>query len=349
MTAKRRAMTVSIGASMVFCASTALARPCASVPVDYALTEATLVVKGWLVSTHNTGVPGSDSTSVIRVDRVLKGRTSRAEISVTHFLCGLEYSAGMRMNLPLIVFVTASGGLVSGTAVLPASRRIGEISSDARANLRAELLLGSTDEDPIVIRAAVGALAELDRAAAVATLRQSATNDDLGVRVRALTWLTRFGDMAAFRQIANMLSEWPFRPFAIPSTIHDDLEASLVIAHDDVTRALSSFAEREFNVSTAPLVSTTEFVELMTTVAYSNDINIRRAAFEALRGFKHRASFPVLVGALDDRDEYIRYGAMFTLCMAMGAPDLPCPAVSLFQADEQKYIGRIRGWWNAQQ
>jgi HEAT repeat protein len=87
----------------------------------------------------------------------------------------------------------------------------------------------------------------------------------------------------------------------------------------------------------------------MAMLARSNDIYIRRAAFDALRGFKDRSSFPILVEALDDQDQYIRYDAMFTLCLAMNAPDFPCPAVPLFESDEQKYINRIRAWWTSQQ
>ncbi len=346
----RRARAVCLCAAIVTGARPSLARPCGAVSADQALTEATLVVKGWLESTRDAGVPGSDSTSVIRVYRVLKGATSRTQISVTHFLCGHEYSAAMRTDRPLIAFVTASGALVNGTAVLPASRqRTVHLSRDAKANLRAELVLGSTDRDPAVVRAALGALAELDGTDSAATLKQAIGHADLGVRVRALTWLTRFGDVDAFRRVAELLSAWPFTPLAIPTTIRDQKDASLVIAHEDIYRALSSFAERHFDVSTAPPVNTTAFVETMVGIARSNDIYIRRAAFQALRGFKHRAAFPTLIDGLGDRDEDIRYDAMFTLCMAMRAPDLPCPGLSLFQSDERKYLRRIREWWKAQQ
>ena len=283
----RRSVAASTVACIVFFATTALARPCADVRADYALGEATLVVKGWLESTKNSRVPESDSISVIRVDRVLKGSTSRTAISVTHFLCGLEYRLAMRADRPLIAFVTASGGLVGGTAVLPASpRSAGDASSDATANLRAELLLASTDDDPGVVRAAVGALAELDHVGSVPVLERAAQSADFGVRVRALSWLTQFGDVVAFSELAKMLSEWPFTPFAIPSTIHDDNNASLAIAYDDVIRSLSSFGAGDVGVSTAPRINTTAFVEIMTTLAQSDDIHIRGAASLALRAFK---------------------------------------------------------------
>jgi len=350
MSVSRFLAAIAIAAVLAPAAARASARPCAGVSADAALAAATLIVKGRLESTRSEGVPESDSTSVIRVDRVLKGVTARREISVTYFLCGLEYSAAMRKDRPLIAFVTASGGLVSGTAVLPASRQtVAPLSLDAEANLRAEFLLGSADDDPVVVRAAIGALAELDGSASSATLKQATKNTDLGVRVRALTWLTRFGDAEAFRELAGILSEGPVLQSATHRIIRDVNDASLAIAYDDVIRSLSSFAERNFGVSTTPRVNGPAFVETMAMLARSSDIYTRRAAFEALRGFKDRASFPILVEALDDQDQYIRYHAMFTLCMAMNAPDLPCPAVSLFHGDEQKYINRIRAWWKSQQ
>jgi HEAT repeat protein len=328
----------------------AAARPCGGVSADQALAEATLVVKGWLVSTWSGSVPGSDSSSVIRVDRVLKGVGAGQEVTVTYFLCGLEYRAAMRNDRPLIVFVNATGGLVNGTAVLPASRRtVQHVSLEAKADLRAELLLAATDDDPNTIRGAIGALAELDGTSSTTVLKHAARSDDFGVRVRALSWLTRFGDADAFEELANVLGASPFEPYAIPTMIRDDTDRSLAIALEDVMRSLSSFAERDFTASTMPLVDGSRFVETMTIIARSKNIFIRRLAFQALRGFKSRASFPLLVDALADRDDSIRYGAMFTLCMAMNAPDLPCPDFPLFQSDEQRYIRRVRAWWNTQQ
>lgn len=346
----RRALTACIWAVTVSCAKPALARPCSDVSIDQALNQATLVVKGWVESTRPSNLFEGNSTSVIRVDRVLKGATSRAQISVSHFLCGLEYEAAMRPASPVIGFVTASGALVAGTAVLPASRQsAAPLSGDAKSDLRAELVLGSTDRDPAVARASLGALAEIDGPDAAAALKRASGNPDFGIRVRALTWLMRFDDLEAFRRIAEMLFASPFTPKAIPTTIRNDNDAALAIAYNDVRSALSRFSERAFGVSTAPPVHTADFVETMVSVTRSSDPYIRRAAFEALRGFKHRASFPTLIGALGDQDAYVRYHAMFTLCMTMKAPDLPCPSVDSFRFNEQKYVGRIRAWWSAQQ
>ena len=99
------------------------ARPCGTVPADRAFSESVLILKGSLISTTNAGAPGSDSTSVIHVDRVVKGQTTGREITVIHFLCGIEYPIAMRKGRPLLAFVDGSGGLVGGTEVLPASTR----------------------------------------------------------------------------------------------------------------------------------------------------------------------------------------------------------------------------------
>src|SRR5438876_235981 len=81
------------------------ARPCSSVSADRAASESVLILKGSLISTATVGTPGSDSTSVIHVDRVLKGNSTRRNVTVTHFVCGIEYSLAMRKGRPLIVFV----------------------------------------------------------------------------------------------------------------------------------------------------------------------------------------------------------------------------------------------------
>jgi hypothetical protein len=326
-----------------------VARPCADVTVDQAFATSALIVKGITISTTSTGGPGSDSTSVIRIVRVLKGATTQPEIAVTHYLCGIEYSLAIRKGRPLLAFVDASGHLVNGTAVLPASsgQAAADGLTDATTRLRNELLLAATDEDVNTVRAAVGALAELDGSAARPTLLTAANRADVGVQIRALTWLTRFGDADAFDRLASILESPPFTPPAIPTTIRDDRSASLAIAHDDINRVLWSFAARDSHVATVPSSEPSRFVQTMMKIARSQDTFFRQPAIHALRAFRHPASFPLLVEALDDPDRSIRYNAMITLCMAMNAADVPCPSVPLFEKDEQKYIGRVRAHWKS--
>jgi hypothetical protein len=332
---------------VLFCAGSVDARPCSRVPADRAFTEAALIVKGSLISTA-TGAPGSDSSSVIRIDRVLKGTTTRRDISVTHFLCGIEYDLAMNKSRPLLAFVDAAGRLVGGTAVLPgSSRRASGESIDARTSVRSELLSAATDDDANTARAAVGALAELDGPASTATLIQASNRADFGTHVRALTWLTRFGDADAFDELADILSTPPFSPSSIPTRIRDDKSASVVIAYDDVLRSLGSLAHISPDILTNPSTKRSRFVQTTMRVARSEDPIIREAAIDALRGFGDPASFPVLVDALDDPNQRIRYTAMVTLCTAMKAPDLPCSSVPLFEKDEQRYIRRVRAWWKS--
>lgn len=343
---------VAIIAALAVAPTIAAARPCSGMPIDRAFEEATLIVKGWLVSTNRGGLPESDSTGVIRVVRALKGAAAaQQEVTVTYFLCGLEYDAAMRPNGLIIAFVSASGSLVRNTVVLPASRRSADvISSDSKANLRAELLLGAVDANPSTVRAALGALAELDGTVSRSTLKRASSDGNLGVRVRALSWLTRFGDVDAVQELASVLSKWPFQPFGIPTGIRNNGDATVAVAHQDIVAALWSFASRfPYDASTAPRANAAQFVRTVAKIAASSDLFVRRAAVQALRGFKNPESFPVLVDALDDHDEYIRYDAMFALCIAMNAPERPCPAIPLFRSDEQKYIDRIRAWWAQQQ
>ncbi|HET7617822.1 MAG TPA: HEAT repeat domain-containing protein [Vicinamibacterales bacterium] len=345
----RNAVAPVLAACLLF-PTTALARPCGELSADRAFQQAALVVKGWFEYTRIEGVPpplGSDLTSIIRVDRVLKGATSRTRIAVTHFLC-FENRIAMRTDRPLIAFVTASGSLVDGSAVLPASQlNAAEVTDDPKATVRAEFLLGATDSDPIVARAALGALAQLDGEASSAILRQAVDNPDLGVRVRALTWLTRFGDVDAFRRLTQTLSEWPFTPFSIPRLIQDDEGFSLAIAEDDVRHALYTLAV-DPAVSTGSLFRTRAFLELVTTVAQLDELSLRRMAFQVMRHAEHSMFFPILVNALTDPDKEIRRTAIYTLCNAMHAADLPC-GPSYVETGEQRYVYRIRAWRKARQ
>jgi hypothetical protein len=209
------------------------------------------------------------------------------------------------------------------------------------------LLLAITDANPKTVRSAVGAHAELDRQASVEMLKQYADAKDFGTRFRVLTWLTRFGDADAFDEVARSISVAPFSD-GCPNTIRNDSDESLVMACEDLSKALGSFSERSFGASTAPPRADTRFVDTMAMLAQSKNLGIHREAIRALRGFKSRAAFPVLAAALDDPDEDVRYDSMFTLCVAMNAPDPKCPSTVLFKQDEQHYIGRVRAWWNTQ-
>jgi len=334
--------TILVGLS-----ATVDARPCAQVPADYAFSEATLIVKGSVASTIPGTSPGADSTGMIRIERVLKGRTVLPVISVSYFLCGTEYSYALQQGRSIIAFIDASGRqLVGGTAVLAASNRSARALLEPKAALRAELLLAVRDANPKTARSAVGALAELDRQASVETLKQYADAKDFGTRF-LLTWLTRFGEADAFDEVAGIVSEAPFSD-GCPNTIRNDSDESLVTACDDLFKALRSFDERGFGGSTAPPRADMRFVDTMAMLAQSKNRAIHRAAIGALRGFKSRAAFPVLAAALDDPDENVRFDSMFTLCMAMNAPDVKCPGWVLFKQDEQQYIGRVRAWWNTQ-
>jgi hypothetical protein len=108
---------------------------------------------------------------------------------------------------------------------------------------------------------------------------------------------------------------------------------------------LLSFRESDVGVPTVPSTEPSRFVRTMTRLARSQDLVLRQAAFHALRAFRDPASFPVLAEALDDPDRDVRYNAVVTLCMAINAPNVPCPSMPLFDEDEQKYIGPVRAWW----
>lgn len=58
--------------------------------------------------------------------------------------------------------------------------------------------------------------------------------------------------------------------------------------------------------------------------------------------------YPLLVDALADLDEDIRRNAIYALCTAMHAADLPC-GPKVIKADEERYVYRIRAWRKARQ
>ena len=201
-------MLAAIGV-LLSLAATVEARPCSPVTAGRAFEEASLIVKGSLVSTTPSKLPDGDSTSLIRIDRIVKGWTIRSTVSVEHFLCGIEYEQAFKPGRPILVFIDASGHLVHGTAILPASSQSRWPAFFAKSALRDELLLASEDPDPITARAGVGALAELDGLASRATLVDASKRDDFGVRVRALSWLTRFSDANAFAELAGCPASCP--------------------------------------------------------------------------------------------------------------------------------------------
>ena len=335
---------------LVSIAAVAEARPCSGVSAGRAFAEAVLIVKSVLLSTTPASQPEGDSTSLVRVDRVLKGSTTRREIEVVHFLCGVEYEQAFKPGRPILVFIDGAGRLVGGTAVLAASDQDGSPAAEARSALRGELLADLDARDPLTNRAGVGALAELDGPSAAPAIAGAARSEDFGTRIRALSWLTRFGDEDAFDRFAAIVTKPPFTPSSIPTTIRDgdDHAAALWIAYNDALRALESFWDRDFKTSTLPAGAGARFVATMVNVARFGEPYIHREAVMALRGFKNRASFPYLLETLEDSDSSVRYNAMFTLCMAMKAPDLPCPAVQLFHTNESLYLDRVRAWWRAE-
>lgn len=338
-----------IVAVLVARASTTEARLCSPIPADRALAEATLVVKATLVSTTPPRIREGDSTSIIRIIRVLKGRVASSEIPVTHFLCGIEDRYTFHRGGPFIAFIdTAHGRLVRGTAVLPAATHASPVISEPRRAVREELLLAMAEPDTKTARAALGALAELDGRASVPILRQYSRQGSFGVRFRALAWLTRFGDPDAVSELARVVSAPPFDRELGQLRLTNEEDEPVVIAQMDLHEALTRCCDSSPSGSATPGDDAARFVATMGQLAQMKDIRVRRGAVRALRRLNQRASFPILAAALDDPDEWVRYHAMFTLCMAMNADDLRCPAASLFRQDEQKYISRVRAWANAQ-
>jgi HEAT repeat protein len=208
------------------------------------------------------------------------------------------------------------------------------------------LALGDTDTR--IARTALGALGELDGRAALPVLARYRTAADFGIRFRALSLLIRFGDADALDEVARIVSAAPFTREFPQSWFYNEKEEPLMTAYGDLQAALGSYGGQSVDGSTAPDHVTERFVDGVGRLAQVNNRKIRREAIHALRGLNRRASFPILAAALDDPDEHVRYDSMFTLCMAMEAPDLGCPATFLFEKDEQKYINRVRMWWSTQ-
>jgi hypothetical protein len=340
-------------ASIVVCALIAnpglvCARPCGRVSLDRALSEASLIVTGSLLSTIHASIPGGDSKSMIRIDRVLKGEMQLSLVEVRHFLCGMDYDYVFQEGRRFIAFIDPYGSLVGGTAVFPASSQSAPKQGNTRGAVRAELRLALGDTDTRIARTALGALGELDGRAAGPVLERYRTAADFGIRFRALSLLTRFGDADALDEVARIVSAAPFTREFPHSWFYNEKEEPLMTAYDDLRGALRSYRAQSLDGSTVPDHVTERFVDGLGRLAQVNNRMIRREAIHALRGLNRRVSFPILAAALDDPDEHVRYDSMFTLCMAMEAPDLRCPATFLFEKDEEKYIKRVRMWWSTQ-
>ena len=325
-------------------AQPAHARLCARHSADYALAQATLVVKGAVEWTETASGINPDTTSIIRIDRVLKGRLTTSSVTVTFFPCGREHHYALTKNRPVIAFLDAKGKLIE---VLPASIHLARPDTNPAAALRQELLTAIDDSDRRLALFALGALAELDGRNAIPTLERCGRDaKDYGVRFRALTWLARYGDADAFEQVTRLASEPSFAPRH--PDYWTDADEPILTAYRDLQDTLLRLSSDAHNRVPMPPRQRQRVLNALVALAQLDTRLFRRDAIYALRALDDPAAFPVLLEALDDRDKHVRFDAMFASCKAMNDPDVRCPAVDTFERNEQKYITPVRAWARAQ-
>jgi hypothetical protein len=321
----------------------ARARLCGGASIGEALLQADLIVKASVVATIPSFASGGDSRSILKVERVIKGSALLPIVSPHHFICGSDQQYSLQWKGPVLAFIDSRGKLVGESAIWPVVAGAASESKELRAVIREEFISALSSSDRHVARAAVQVLADLEGEAIAPALRETKSTD-FGTRFRVLSWLTRFGDPDAFDELAGIALAEPFNKDRPMSWTYNEKEEPMMTAYSDLGNTLSAFGSRSFDGSTAPTGAPRRFVSTMSKLAESKNKSIRRGAIHALRGFNDRQSFPIFMAALDDPDAYVRYDAMFTLCMAMKDPGMGCPATSLFKRDEQKYISRVRAW-----
>jgi hypothetical protein len=277
---------------------------------------------------------GQDRAVTIRIDRVLKGRLANSSVTALFFPCSRESSYAFEKHLPVIVFIDEKGEVIE---MLPASSRPVTPDSDPTAALRQEFLVALDDSDPIVVRVALGALAELDGRNGLPTLNRYRIANRYDLRFRALSWLARFGDVDAFEEVTRLVSEPSFKP----------LEEPFLTAHDDFFDTLRRLSLDARNGPTMPPPQRRRVVDALMVVAQLDARWFRWAALDALRSMNDHAAFPVLLDALDDPDKNIRLQATYALCEALYGTANQCPNPAVFGSDVPYYREPLGEWLKA--
>lgn len=319
------------------------ARLCGRQPADYALAQASVVVKGVVTRTERRTGVNTDTTIDIHIDGVLKGRLTASNITVTFFECSREHRYALTKGRPVIAFLDAQRSLIE---VFPASSHRISPNSNPSAALREEFRVAIDDSDPKLALIALGAQAELDGRNAIPTLTRYRNASNYGVRFRSLTWLTGYGDADAFEQVTRLVSKTSFTGH--DSNMWTEADEPVYTAYRDLQDALRRLSLDARNGATMPPQQRRRFVNGLVALARLQTRLFRYDAIYALREMNDRAAYPVFLEALDDRDKHIRFNAVYALCEAMNGTGPLCPATHVLERDEQKYIAPVRAWVRAQ-
>jgi HEAT repeat protein len=101
---------------------------------------------------------------------------------------------------------------------------------------------------------------------------------------------------------------------------------------------------RFLSLSQINAISDSEAEDALIGLAQSPADDVRESAIHALRTIQSAKAIPVFIRALDDRVQLVRYDAVLGLAEIEHNWTL-APAVDAFKADERKYIGAWKSWW----
>jgi hypothetical protein len=101
---------------------------------------------------------------------------------------------------------------------------------------------------------------------------------------------------------------------------------------------------RFLSLSQINATSDPEAEDALIGLAQSPVDDVRESAIHALRTIQSAKAIPVFIRALDDRVQLVRYDAVLGLAEIEHNWAL-APAVDAFKADEPRYIGAWKSWW----
>lgn len=326
--------------------------------------QSTVIVKGRVVKVNQFGDAETGSkayqatVAFVRVDNVLKGSVNSNVIMVELSPEAISLAPDEYALLFLTLghderYVLAD----SQVGKMPITGQTVPLAEDAQATfdkLEAELFASLADPNPEVAKTALVQVGNLKTVRSTQAIREIAASGDPESQGLALATLIRLGDYSLLAQaisFAENTLEGSQEHFDSPALdgagsiayaidlIGDNRIRAAREATRDPDLACPSRTDLPFDRSVLPLLH---------SLLSSTSMDLRRSATNALRGICDPSSARFLVGALDDSDNDVRYGAV----MALGAlEDFPAdrlaPARGIFNDDPTKYLGNWKNWWEA--
>lgn len=125
---------------------------------------------------------------------------------------------------------------------------------------------------------------------------------------------------------------------------YHQLEKSLLFAESPADPSQPNFGIKDQIYDLVTVIHDPATAAILITFSHSKSKRLREAVIHALREIGGAEAVPVLVGALDDPVQMIRYDAVLGLAAIVQDWKL-APSVDTFLADQSKYINAWKSWW----